>query len=388
MKRKIVMLYPMSFRPYQGRYLRAYNQAQALLAAGHDVQVVCWDRECQSPETEDVNGIQVKRFAIKAGVGQGPRKNGINVARFNSKVLNYLLRHDYDVVHCCNLDAMVTGLTAARLRRKKAVLDLCEPEYYGFWDRKYAWILNVIGRMEKGLARRFDHVFVHNLYQVEKFRAAGVNRLTQVGSYPNRTMLRDAIPERHREEVVIGRLGTIYEDNGMEELVAGFHRLLERAAKSGSGVKYKLFLAGRVYDSYRPTLEALLEPLAGYVEQSGAYQATDLPRLYDAIDISTMIYCRNSWFKNVTPTKLFDSMINGVPVLANAIGEVPQIVNEGPCGLIVDESDPDSICDGIERLAGNPELHRQMAERSLQLAREKYTWEAYQDQFLAAYNAL
>jgi glycosyltransferase involved in cell wall biosynthesis len=242
--------------------------------------------------------------------------------------------------------------------------------------------------MERTLAKRFDHVFVHNQYQIEKFQTAGVSRLTQVGSYPNRLTSVAAPPERPRDTVVIGRLGTIYEDNGLEELVAGFQRLLERKSRSPSAPEYRLLLAGRVFDSYRATLDALVRPIAGYVEQTGAFQSEDLPRLYRSIDISTMIYRRNSWFKNVTPTKLFDSMINGVPVLANDIGEVPQIVNEGPCGLIVDETDPDSICDGIERLAGDPQLHRQMAARSLELAREKYTWEAYQDRFLAAYDAL
>ena len=41
--------------------------------------------------------------------------------------------------------------------------------------------------------------------------------------------------------------------------------------------------------------------------------------------------------------------------MANAIGDIPQIVADGKCGVVVDGSDPESICRGIEKLAGDAE---------------------------------
>jgi len=384
---RVIMLFSMSFQPFQGRYLRVYNQAKALAARGHDVTLVAWDRECRYPKEEIFEGIRIIRFWIRAGVGEGPR-NGINVARFNWAVLRTLWSHPFDVLHCFNMDAIVAGLFAAKMRGKKAVLDLCEPEYYGFWDPRFGFLLRGIRWLEKTLAKRFDHLIVHNAYQVNKFRSYGISHISQVGSYPNRSMLARSVKAGKGSTITVGRLGTIYEDNGIEELIAAFQRLLDKSSKGPPAVKYKLFLAGRVYDSYRGTFESLVQSLGKNVEVLGAYRVDDLPRLYRNIDISIMTYRSKSWFGNVTPTKLFDSLVNGVPVVGNDIGEVGRILKENDCGVIVDERDPDSICQGIERLAMDDRLRKRMAENALKAARERYTWEAVEPVFLEAYQSL
>ncbi len=388
MKPKVVMLFSMSFQPYQGRYLRVYNEAKTLADSGYDVTLLAWDREGDSPEEELRNGIQIKRFHIPAGVGVGPHRNAFNVWKFNRAAFRYLMKHPFDIVHCHNLDAIVMSLVAARLRRKKAVLDLCEPEYYAFWDSKFSWLLPAINELEIQLAKRFDHLFVHNLYQVRKFRSRGIFCLTQVGSYPNRSMIPNKIRKIGPGEVVIGRIGTIYENTGMEELIEAFGKLLKKQKKDGKRRSCRLFLAGRVYESFRPTFEALVSPLKESVEVYGPFQATDLSRLYEKIDVSVMIYRKTRWFRNITPTKLFDSLANGVPVVANAIGDIPMILKEGRCGVIVDESDLDSICNGIEKLTNNSSLRFEMAENALGLARDKYTWEACEENFLSQYRSL
>jgi len=385
---KIIMLFHKSFQPYQGHYLRTYNQARALVKAGNDVTIFAWDREGRYDKEETRDGIRIVRYPLKAGDFQGP-KNGFKVLRYNWAALRFLMRAEVDIVTCYSLDAIIVALATARLRRKKAVLDVCEPDYYAFWSKRHAWLLNIIRRLEKTLARRYDHVFVHNLYQVQKFESAGVRRVTQVGSYPNRSMMTSSPRARDKGEVVIGRFGTIYEDNGIEEFVVAFRKLLENSARKPDSPAYKFLLAGRVLDAYRPVLESLIAPLGDRVILSGPFGPPDLPKLYEQIDISSILYRRRvEWFQHITPTKLFESLACGVPVLASDMGEVRQIVEEGGCGVVVDEEDPDSICAGIEKLALDTEIRRQMSENALKLAREKYTWEVYEPVLLETYRGL
>jgi glycosyltransferase involved in cell wall biosynthesis len=386
-KLRVVMLYSRSFLPYEGWYRRVYNEAKTLVDAGHHVTLLAWDRECRSPPEETLDGIRIKRFHIPAGVALGP-KNGWNHLKYARAVYGYLRRADFDLVHCFNVDTMPTGLLAARRCRKKAVLDLCEPDYYrGFWSARYNWLLRGVNWVEKTLARRFDHVFVHNAYQVKKFRACGISRLTQVGSYPNRSMLAGTLDRPPRDTVVIGRLGTAYANNGYEELVAAFGRMLERHAGTAGGLKYKLRIAGKVFDTYRVAFEKLVEPLGDHVEVTGAFDVSELPRLYREIDISILLY-GGEGFGNVTPTKLFESMACGVPVVANAFGDVAEILSGGECGVVVNAGDPDSICRGIEKIACDADLRRRMAANAVRLAHDKYTWEAVRGDFLSAYDAL
>jgi glycosyltransferase involved in cell wall biosynthesis len=385
--RRVVMLYSWNFQPYEGWYRRVYNEAKTLVDAGCNVTLLAWDRECCCATEEILDGIIIKRFRIPAGVNQGP-KNAWKHLKYSRAVQAYLNCHDFDVVHCFNVDTMPGGLLAAKRHRKKAVLDLCEPDYYrGFWPSRYNWLLPVVNWLEKTLAKRFDHLFVHNTCQTKKFRSYGISRMTQVGSYPNRSMFATDVGRDRGDTVVIGRLGTIYANNGYEELVAAFQQLLARQSKLGKGLQYKLRFAGNVFDTYQSVFESLIKPLGYNVQVTGAYDVSELPQLYREIDISILLYGGES-FGNVTPTKLFESMACGVPIVANAIGDVAQILTEGNCGVIVDHNDPQSICEGIEKLASNPELRWTMAANALKLAREKYTWEAVQSDFLSAYHRL
>ena len=388
MTRKVVAIFGMSFHPSQGRYLRVHNQLRALAASGYDVLLLCWDRECRQPEEEVRDGFRIRRIRIPAPVGQGPRRNGWNVVRFNRAVYRCLMTEPVDIIHCYNLDAILAAFLVARRRHKKAVLDLCEPDYYGLWKARYRWLLGLINAVERGLARRFDQVFVHNRFQVRKFHSAGIDHLTQVGSYPNRHMVPKAPTGSDGSRFVIGRLGTIFEDNGIEEILEAYRLLLERERGRGGARGYHLYLAGRVFDRYRPTFQRLVEPLQDQMTVHGPFDAFEMATLYRRLDLSLVLARKTRWFRNITPTKLFDSMACGVPVVASRIGDVKEIVDEGQWGMTVDERDPRSICEAIETIALTPGLRDRMARNALRLAHDKYTWEVCEPDFMACYSRI
>jgi len=378
----------MSFHPSQGRYLRVHNQLRALASSGYDVLLVCWDREGREPQEEVRDGFRIRRMRIRAPVGQGPRRNGWNVLRFNRAVYRCLMTEPVDIVHCYNLDAILAAFLVAKRRHKKAVLDLCEPEYYGLWRARYRWLLGLINLVERTLARRFDQVFVHNRFQVHKLRSAGIDHLAQVGSYPNRHMIPKSPTGSEGNRFVIGRLGTIFEDNGIEEILEAYRLLLERERGRGGARGYHLYLAGRVFDRYRPTFRRLVEPLQDQVTVQGSFDASEMASLYAKLDLSLVLARKTRWFRNITPTKLFDSMACGVPVVASRIGDVQEIVDEGHWGLTVDERDPRSICEAIETIASTPGLRDRMARSAVRLAHDKYTWEVGEPEFMACYSRI
>jgi glycosyltransferase involved in cell wall biosynthesis len=375
----------MSFHPSQGRYLRVHNQLRALAAAGYEVLLLCWDRECRLPEEEARDGFRIRRIRIPAAVGQGPRRSGLKVLRFNRAVYRTLMTEPVDVVHCFNLDAILAAFVAAKRRRKRAVLDLCEPEYYGLWKARYRPLLLVVNAIERWLARRFDQVFVHNRFQVRKFQRYGIEHLAQIGSYPNRRMIPEAPAGSGAGSFVVGRLGTIYEDNGIEEILEAYRLLLERERRRGGPRRYRLYLAGRVFDRYAPTFQRLVEPFRDQITVEGSFDAFDMARLYGKLDLSLVLARRTRWFRNITPTKLFDSMACGVPVVASDIGEVKEILAEAQWGLPVDERDPASICEAIETISLTPGLRDRMARAATRLAHDKYTWEACEPVLMGSY---
>jgi len=388
-RRRVVAVFGMSFHPSQGRYLRVHNQLRVLAAAGYDVLLLCWDREGRLPEEEAVDGFRVRRIRIPAGVGRGPLRSGGAVLRFNRAVYRALMTERVvDIVHCYNLDAVLAAFLAASRRGARAVLDLCEPEYYGLWKGGARALLPLVNAMERSLSRRFDQVFVHNTFQVRKFEGYGIAHLAQVGSYPNRSMIPAAPAGSGGERFVIGRLGTIYEDNGIEEILEAYRLLLERERARGGGRRFHLYLAGRVFERYAPTFARLVEPLGDRLTVEGSFDAFDMARLYARLDLSLVLARRTPWFRNITPTKLFDSMACGVPVVGSDIGEVKEILAASQCGLTVDERDPASICEAIEKVALTPGMRDGMARSAVRAAHDRYTWEVGEPVFVAQYARL
>lgn len=381
--KNIIMLFSMSFLPHQGRYLRVYNEAKTLIEAGKNVIIIAWDRECTEAKKEVIDGIKVERIWSRAGFQRGPG-NIFNVLTFYARLLPKLFRKNADVIHCFNLDTILPGLVAAKLKRKKAVLDLCEPDYYANWPQIFSPLVRMIQAFERFFSKRFDYVLVHNRYQIKKFHAYGLKALEQIGSYPSRSLTVDKIRMKKdaNNSVVIGRFGSIYKNNGIEEMIEAFMGIRNVFPN------VSLMLAGKVFEEFRCEFDRLIAPLGDTVKVTGKFSPEDLPTLYDKIDISIQLSRKTDWFRNITPTKFFESLANGVPVVSSDIGNLREIIEECKCGVIVDETDPESVFSGLRRLVEDPDLRLKMAENGLQAIEQKYNWDLMTERLLDTYQIL
>jgi glycosyltransferase involved in cell wall biosynthesis len=351
--------------------------------AGYDVTLIVWDREGSCPAFENVDGIKVERISLKARFGTKGPVNALRFFPFSAKLLKRIFTRDLDVIHCFNLDTMLIGLPVAKLRRKKVTLDLCEPTYYSYWSKLFLPLVKGIGWMERVLSRRFDYVFVHNLYQMRKFKEYGVKYLEQISSAPQSKMIVKTVSAGSRSTpITLGRIGTIYPESGLEESVAAVHHMIKK------GAPIKLLLAGKIMDQYKATFESLIEPIQANVEVTGPYDSTQLPELYARVDLSLQLYRLTEWWKNITPTKFFESLAHGVPVIVSDMGDLPELIEKHECGIVVDETDPQNVLDGMERVIQEPERIQQMAGNGLRLVKEEYNWDVMGNRLLSRYGAL
>ncbi len=384
---RVTFLYSLGFMPYDGWYRRVLLQARALREEGCHVTVLAWDRSCNLPGKETISDIEVIRFRIPGDVSRGPA-NAPNHLRFNQAVYRHLRRNPPEIIHAVNVAMLPVGLICARRGRTRSVADICEPDnFLGFWPTRYNWITRIVDRIEKRCAARYDQVFVHNAHQLETFQAAGVERIAQTGSYPDRSLLRAEPRQFSGVQLNIGRLGTVYAGNGYEEVVAGFRKLCKRRTAASDSRIFRLRIAGKVFDGYAATFDQLLMPIRDQVDITGAYAVEKLAELYETLDVSLLLYGKEA-FGHVTPTKLFESMACGVPVVVSTTGDMPEIVREADCGVVVDATDPEAIADGLETITADPARMAQMSANGLRAARDQYTWEAVREVFLEPYRRL
>jgi glycosyltransferase involved in cell wall biosynthesis len=90
-----------------------------------------------------------------------------------------------------------------------------------------------------------------------------------------------------------------------------------------------------------------------------------------------------------TPTKLFDAIGAGVPVVAADLPGMAPIVGSTGCGVLCDPTDPTDIARAIRSVIdAPPDRRRELREACLRAARETYNWEAQLERLLGLYGRL
>jgi glycosyltransferase involved in cell wall biosynthesis len=88
------------------------------------------------------------------------------------------------------------------------------------------------------------------------------------------------------------------------------------------------------------------------------------------------------------PTKIFEYMAAGLPVVASNFPLWKEIVEGNRCGITVDPLDPKAIAQAIEYLLTHPEEACQIGENGRRAVEEKYNWEKEAEKLLALYKEL
>jgi len=80
-----------------------------------------------------------------------------------------------------------------------------------------------------------------------------------------------------------------------------------------------------------------------------------------------------SVWEEAFPFAALEAMSIGKPVIASAVGGIPEIVEHGVTGLLVAAGDPDALAGAIDELASDPSTARRMGERGRSVHRTNYT---------------
>ena len=111
----------------------------------------------------------------------------------------------------------------------------------------------------------------------------------------------------------------------------------------------------------------------------GFVDPTEVPTHYASADLFVL----PSRMENF-PLVLLDAMASGLPVVATAVGGVPELVVDGETGLLVPPYDPQALAEAVNSLLDNPQSMRVMGAEGKKRVREQYTWDKVAER-MAAY---
>ena len=134
-----------------------------------------------------------------------------------------------------------------------------------------------------------------------------------------------------------------------------------------------------------PERAALEEQAAGLgieVDFRGAVAPADMPGQLagSAIGVAPYPDLGGEQQQYFSPLKVYEYLAAGLPVVASAVGQLPQILGE--LGTLVSPSDPAALAATIDTLAADPVLRGKLGWRGRMQAEEKHSWAGAVDRIL------
>jgi glycosyltransferase involved in cell wall biosynthesis len=94
----------------------------------------------------------------------------------------------------------------------------------------------------------------------------------------------------------------------------------------------------------------------------------EVPRYWSLLNVSIIHLRKADNFTQVIPSKLFECMGMGIPVLHGVAGESAEIVEREGVGLVFEPENAQALCDGVLRLARDRALYQALREHCLAAA--------------------
>jgi glycosyltransferase involved in cell wall biosynthesis len=88
------------------------------------------------------------------------------------------------------------------------------------------------------------------------------------------------------------------------------------------------------------------------------------------------------------PLALLEALTLGRAVVATRVGGVPDVVDDGRTGLLVDPGDPVALAKAIERLLDDEALRRQLGNAGRELMAREHSVAAMVERTIALYDRL
>jgi|SRR6185312_2751701 glycosyltransferase involved in cell wall biosynthesis len=320
---KRVAMVMFSTYPFDPRPRRA---ADALMKEGASVELICLKEE-SSPMRERLNGIDVRRVAVKHRRG-GKLDYAYQYSAFiliaSAIVAWRSLRRRYALVYVHNMpDVLVVSALLPRLMGAKAILDQHDPmpelmkTIYGMDEGSFS--VRLIGWLERLSIGFVDRVVTVNVAckRIFSLRSCRPEKISIVMNAPDERIFQykaraaRAAGNGTEKPFTILYHGSIVERNGLDLGIEA----LEAVRRDLPNVQLRICGGKTAFlDQVMETVRA--KGLESNVRYLGPKRLEELTQEIEACDVGIIPNQRNAFTDINTPTRIFEYLALGTPVIA------------------------------------------------------------------------
>lgn len=277
----------------------------------------------------------------------------------------YLRRNEIDLVHSHMFRAEMLGTRAAVAAGTPVIMATVHSSRVRSIEDIAALAL---------LTKHMDRLIVPSSSIVAKVRAEG--RETRYSVIPNGVDLdrfsTAVAPCALRKEIgmppdgqLIGVVARLEDEKGHRYLVQAMPRIV--AASPGAWLV--IVGDGSLADELREQAAALPAPARERVVFTGRRE--DVAAVTADLDVAVLPSLREA-----QGISLLEAMARRRPVVASAVGGIPEVVTDGADGLLVPSGDPDALAAAVIRLLADPALRRRLGDAGYRTVAERFSIDA------------
>lgn len=345
---------------YDSRLIKEYY---ALSAIG-DVMAFTWSREHPSKTKDEVSFAE---FSLRI-----PHSSIIIVfvlPLFWIWLLVKLFKYSPNYVHSTDLHTMFAAVFYRFLRPNTRIIYDMYDIISLFWRDNKA-MFAIIRRLETIMVSISDAVIAPSPQRLALFKSECVKLASIVPNFPILVKIK-AQRSTFKNRLLVRYAGGI----GDEFLT----NLLLKACKKSRRIK--LELAGRIVGNVEKIRREIKDCNAFYI---GVLPYKKALRFVSKADVVPVLYNKRLSYM-AAPSKLFEALMLGVPVISNVCAEV---VLSKRCGIYIEEPTAASLFEALNYLLKNPSVGVEMGLNGLIAVKNSYNWAIASEGLIALYQKL
>lgn len=371
-----ILIHTQFYPPEMGApQARLSDLARRLQAMGHEVEVLTaipnyptgrlFKGYPRFLHREEIDGIPVTRSWIIPSVKPSLFHRLVSYFSFmfSSLIAGLFLKRSFEIVitESPPLFLAFSGWLLSRIKGARWIMNVSDlwPDsalYVGILSER-AFVYRVLKRFEHFLYRRAVLVTGQSREIVAEIR----RQVPGISTYhlSNGVDVEWFSPVLRREEVRKtylheGEVGFVYA--GLHGLFQGLDQIIS-AAGNMDGVPARFVLIGDGAVKKDLVKETESRGLSN-VDFHDPIPHRMIPLVLASMDVAVITL--KSPIRGAVPSKIYEAMASGVPILLVATGEATEIIRNAGCGLIVAPGDHEGLVKAIRELAKNDELRASM----------------------------
>ncbi|MBL7053957.1 glycosyltransferase family 4 protein [Patescibacteria group bacterium] len=351
-----------------------YKQTKTLVNSGYNVTLIA-----QHNKNETIDKIKI--IAIP--------KSRNRIKRFLK--LDYLtyrkaLKQKADIYHFHDPELLPWMLKLKKKTEAKIIYDVHEDVTKQILSKHWIpkifrkIISNLFNLFEKWVSKKLDYIITATPNIKSNFKQ---NNVIDIKNYPILSLFpkeekkKEANSKKYIELIYVGGLS---KERGIKKIIKSLKYI-------NSKYNVKLTLIGKFSEKkFEEEIKSMAEwnsiNFLGFLPQKKAYQHMN------NANIGLICFLPEPNHINAIPNKIFEYMINKLPIIASDFPLWKEIIEKNDCGFCVDPKKPKKIAETIEHFIKHPEQAKQMRENGQKAILKRYNWEKESKKLLKVYKKL